>query len=201
MGKGDLSHVDSWMLVLALISRLSGPKGQLNVECTTGRIRQDMKEIYERNLTRRQIENILMDLESRGFIFSKKGDLRDGRKVLHRINPAKVGLEIFTLIRIDKEKGYAHDGYEGIVFDPPRTEEKPRGTDNPGNLLFCGIALGLISLPLLLASLNQRQIAQRTKPRFESDLDFCPLLYDEETDNDEKTETASYADCFLYPLI
>jgi len=198
MGKGPLSHVDSRMLVLAIISRLSGPKGRLNVECTTDRIQQDMERICKKNLTKRQIENILKDLKGRGFIFSEQGDLRDGRKVLYRINPDKVSQEIFTLIKIDKEKAYVHNGHEGIVFDPPRIEQQPYRTDNTGNLLFCGITLGLISVPLLLATLSQGRTAWRTKPRFESDPDLCPLLYDEEIGSGGKTETPSYFDCFLY---
>ena len=201
MVKGHLSHVDSWMLVLALISKLSGPRGRLTVESDISAIQQNLKKVYGRNLTKRQIENILSDLKKGGFIFSQEGALRDGRKVLYGINRHKVRQEAFTLIKIDEEKAYVHNGYEGPVFDPPRIEEQPHRTGNTGNILFCGITLGLISLPLLLASLSQGQTAQRTKPRFEGDSDFYPLLYDEETGSNEKIETLSYADCFLYPLI
>lgn len=164
MGKTPLSHVDSWILVLAVISKLSGPRGRPTVEATTDGVQRVLKKIYKRDLSKRQIENILQYLQNGGFIFKEKGVLRNGRKVLYRLNSSKITQEAFKLIKIDSERAYVHDGhgYEGVIYDPPSIEVGPPETDNTGILLAWGIIVGLISVPpLVWAAVNHDWVAQQ----------------------------------------
>lgn len=105
--------------MLAIISKLSGPGGRPTTDSTIDSVQRALKEIYNKDLTKREVEYILQDLQDRGFIFKEKGLLRDGRLVLYGIKPRKIAQEAFTLIKINPERAYIHNGYEGLVYDPP----------------------------------------------------------------------------------
>jgi hypothetical protein len=155
MARNPLSNIDSWIAVLAVLSKLSN-RGQPTIECTTDSIQRDLKKIYCKDLTKREIEYILQGLQDRGFVFSEKGLLRDGRQVLYGIHPGKITKEAFTLIKIDPDRAYAHDGYEGLVYDPPRANETNPFQDDWASKLSTGIAKSIFgrdgSLELLEAA-------------------------------------------------
>jgi hypothetical protein len=166
-----LSDIESWILVLVIISKRSRG-GRPTVEATISRIQRDLKDIYGRNLTEREIEYILQDLQNRNFVSKKKGLLRDGRAVLYALNPCKITQEAFNVIKINPKRAYVHNGYEGMVYDPPSIEADLPETNNTEILLEAGgIILELISIPLLnWATLNRDWIAQQMQEGWDN---FC----------------------------
>lgn len=192
MGKTPLSDVESGILVLATISKLSGRNGRLSVEATTDRFQRTLKETYGRDLTKREVENILRDLLDRGFIFKEKGLLSDGRAVLYGINPSKISQEPFTIIKIDRERAYVHNGHEGIVYDPPRVEEENPKTTNTGSFLLRGLVTFGITVTLLSLAVNHEGVAQQIQKD-------AILLYPEETESNigKKANTLTYAGDYL----
>lgn len=190
MKKTFLSNVDTETMVLAALSKLS-PSGRLTLEATSDRIKQVLKDWYGKDLTERQIENILRNLQNRGFVYKKKGALRDGRVSLYGINPSKVTQEAFTVIEIDPERAYIHNGYEGLVYDPPSVGDETPKTTNTSSLLFCALAFGT-TVTLLWLATNYKQVARQIQKD-------PVLLYPEKTKSNigKKANTPTYACDYL----
>jgi hypothetical protein len=163
MGKAPLSDVESWILVLAAISKLSGRGGRLSVDATVDSIQRVLKDSYKKDLTRREIEYVLQDLQKRGFIYKKGGLLKDGKSVLYGITPSKITHEAFTVIKIDSERAYVHDGHEGKVYDPPSVEEENPKTTNTGILFLYGVAFGIPVTLLLWLAIYRERVAQQIR--------------------------------------
>lgn len=118
-----LPRVEIKMAVMAVISKRSKGRGRTIAAASLREIRNDLKKNYLKDVTERQVLNVIRDL---GKTVVKEKDPRDRRRTLYRINPNLVEEAILTLIKLDDEKAYGHDGYEGILYDPPPSPEKAR---------------------------------------------------------------------------
>ena len=123
MKKNHLSDVDTPILVLAAVSKLHDlRKGHRGVDATRENIKKILEKIYNRNLSLSYIDSILNDLQKQGMIFKEKGLLRKKHVALFSINSRKFFQEAFTLIKLDSDRAYVVNRYEGIVYDPPSLE-------------------------------------------------------------------------------
>jgi hypothetical protein len=118
-----LPRVEIKMAVMAVISKRSKDRDRTIAAASLREIKNDLKKNYLKDVTKRQILNVIRDL---GKIVIKEKDPRDRRRTLYRINPNLVEDAILTLIKLDDEKAYGHDGYEGILYDPPPSPEKAK---------------------------------------------------------------------------
>jgi len=111
-----LPRVQTKMAVLAVISKRSKAPGRTIAAASLREIKNDLKKNYLKDITEKQILNVIRDL---GNLIVRETDPRDRRLTLYRINPNMVEEAILSLIKLNDEKAYVHDGYEGIVYDPP----------------------------------------------------------------------------------
>jgi hypothetical protein len=118
-----LPRVEIKMAVMAVISKRSKGRDRTIAAASLREIKNDLKKNYLKDVTERQVLNVIRDL---GKIVIKERDPRDRRRTLYRINPNLVEEAILTLIKLDDEKAYGHDGYEGILYDPPPSPEKAK---------------------------------------------------------------------------
>jgi hypothetical protein len=118
-----LPRVEIKMAVLAVISKRSKGRDRAIAAASLREIKNDLKKNYLKDVTERQVLNVIRDL---GNIIIKERDPRDRRRTLYRINPNLVEEAILTLIKLDDERAYGHDGYEGILYDPPPSPEKAK---------------------------------------------------------------------------
>ena len=118
-----LPRVEIKMAVMAVISKRSRGRDRTIAAASLREIKNDLKKNYLKDVTERQVLNVIRDL---GKIVIKEKDPRDRRRTLYRINPNLVEEAILTLIKLDDEKAYGHDGYEGILYDPPPSPERAK---------------------------------------------------------------------------
>ena len=118
-----LPRVEIKMAVMAIISKRSKGRDRTIAAASLREIKNDLKKNYLKDVTERQVLNVIRDL---GKIVVKERDPRDRRRTLYRINPNLVEEAILTLIKLDDDKAYGHDGYEGILYDPPPSPEKTK---------------------------------------------------------------------------
>jgi hypothetical protein len=118
-----LPRVEIKMAVMAIISKRSKGRDRTIAAASLREIKNDLKKNYLKDVTERQVLNVIRDL---GKIVVKERDPRDRRRTLYRINPNLLEEAILTLIKLDDEKAYGHDGYEGILYDPPPSPEKAK---------------------------------------------------------------------------
>ena len=108
-----LHHVEIKMAVLAVISKRSKGRGRTIAAASLREIRNDLKKNYLKDVTKRQVLNVIRDL---GKLVVREKDPRDRRRTLYRINPNVVEEAILTLVKLDDQKAYGHDSYEGILY-------------------------------------------------------------------------------------
>jgi len=116
-----LPRVQTKMAVLAVISKRSKAPGRTIAAASLREIKNDLKKNYLKDVTEKQILNVIRDL---GNLIVRETHPRDRRLTLYRINPNMVEEAILSLIKLDDEKAYVHDGYEGIVYDPPSSPKE-----------------------------------------------------------------------------
>lgn len=108
-----LPRVEIKLAVLAVISKRPKGRDRTIAEASLREIKNDLEKNYLKDVTERQVLNVIRDL---GKIVVKEKDPRDRRRPLYRINPSMVEEAILTLVKLDDEKAYGHDGYEGILY-------------------------------------------------------------------------------------
>jgi len=118
----DVKMVDSTRpLVLLALLKLSGGGSGLCVEMTVNNILKEVNTLKEakghRPVTRTRVEQILDNLESRGYIYSERGLLSDGRVRIYGIRDHKICQESFTIIRNSEKAVVYGDKYAGIIYD------------------------------------------------------------------------------------
>lgn len=118
-----LPRVQTKIAVLAVISKRSRAPGRTIAAASLREIKNDLKKNYLKDVTEKQILNVIRDL---GNLVVRETDPRDRRLTLYRINPNLVEEAILSLIKLDDGKAYAHDGYEGIVYDPPLSPKEAK---------------------------------------------------------------------------
>jgi|GEM_PF-4836192 len=105
--------------VLHIVSQRSkGGRGVI-AAATLREIENDLRKIHDVELTRRQILNHIHDW---GDLIIRDTDPVNKRRTLYRMNRERVDEQIFTTIKLNDERVFAHDGYQGILMDPPPQE-------------------------------------------------------------------------------
>jgi hypothetical protein len=106
--------------VLRIVSQRSkGGRGVI-AAATLREIQNDLTKIYGVGLSGRQILN---HIHAWGDLIIRESDPMNRRRTLYRINPERVDEHIFTTVKMDDVKAFAHgDGYEGILVDPTPEE-------------------------------------------------------------------------------
>lgn len=79
-------------------------------------IHQRLLKDFHQNRTRTRIEQILKDLETRDVVTRERG-VKDRRQVLCSINPNKIAIGFFTIIKDSDGNPVAICDDEGTVFD------------------------------------------------------------------------------------
>ena len=106
--------------VLRIISQRSKGRRGVIAAATLREIQNDLKKIYDIGLTERQILNHIREWED---LIIRETDPVNRRRTLYRINPERVDEHIFTTVKMDDVKAFAHGGgYEGILVDPAPEE-------------------------------------------------------------------------------
>jgi hypothetical protein len=108
-----LPRIEIKMAVLAVISKRSKGRDRTIAAASLREIKNDLEKNYLKDVTERQVLNVIRDL---GKIVVKEKDPRDRRRTLYRINPSMVEETILTLVKLDDQKAYGHDSYEGILY-------------------------------------------------------------------------------------
>jgi hypothetical protein len=107
--------------VLAVISKKSRERKRTIAAASLQEIRNELKKHYEKDLSERQILNVIRDL---GKIVIKEKDPRNHRRSLYRTNPNFVEEVTLTLIKLNKEEQQNKD-FEGILYAPlVKTDKK-----------------------------------------------------------------------------
>jgi hypothetical protein len=107
--------------VLAVISKKSRERKRTIAAASLQEIRNGLKKHYEKDLSERQILNVIRDL---GKIVIKEKDPRNHRRSLYRTNPNFVEEVTLTLIKLNKEEHQSKD-FEGILYAPlVKTDKK-----------------------------------------------------------------------------
>lgn len=109
----QLPHLEIKMAVLAVISKRSKSRVRTIAAASLREIKNDLEKNYLKEVTERQVLNVIRDL---GKIIVREKDPRDRRRTLYRINPSVVEEAILTLVKLDDQKAYGHDSYEGILY-------------------------------------------------------------------------------------
>jgi hypothetical protein len=106
--------------VLRIVSQRSKGRRGVIAAATLREIGNDLKKIYGVGLSGRQILNHIREW---GDLIIRETDPVNRRRTLYRINPERVDEHIFTTVKMDDTKAFAHgDGYEGILVDPAPEE-------------------------------------------------------------------------------
>ena len=77
-------------------------------------IKNELKRHYK-DLTERYILDVIRSL---GRLVVKEKDPRNGRRSLYRINPRLVKEATITLVKLNNEKAYKNNDFEGILCYP-----------------------------------------------------------------------------------
>lgn len=109
-------RVDLGLAVLGSISRLSKQSDRLSKPALDD-VKKDLKERYGEEISDRWLLEKISKLEDMGLVRRAKGILRNGRETVFT---TKRGEEVaLTLIKLSDEEAFVHNGWEGVVYDPP----------------------------------------------------------------------------------
>jgi len=117
------SKSETKLAVLAVILRKSRKLNQTIVAISIQEIKRGLKKYYDKDLTERQILNVIQSL---GKIVVKEKDPRNHRKTLYRINPCSVEEITFTLVKLNNEKAHKNNGLNGILYYPFSSTKKKK---------------------------------------------------------------------------
>ena len=117
------SRSETKLAVLAVILRKSRKLNQTIAATSIQGIKRGLKKYYDKDLTERQILNVIRSLEK---IVVKEKDPRNHRKTLYRINPSLVEEITFTLVKLNHEKAHKNNGLDGILYYPVLGMEKKK---------------------------------------------------------------------------
>lgn len=110
------------MAVLGSVSRLSQGRG-FTESTNVDDINRDLTQRYKKKVSNRWIYAQLNKLEEKGLVRREKIK----RKVGRFWNPETIYTTtrgesvVLTLIKLDKDTAFVHNGYGGVVHDPPGT--------------------------------------------------------------------------------
>lgn len=108
--------------VLAVISKKSRERKRTIAATSLREIKNGLKKHYDKDLSERQILNVIRDL---GKLVIKEKDPRNHRRSLYRTNPNFVEEATLTLVKLNNNKEHKSNDFEGILYSPlVKTEKK-----------------------------------------------------------------------------
>jgi hypothetical protein len=108
--------------VLAVISKKSRERKRTIAAASLQEIRNGLKKHYEKDLSERQILNVIHDLRK---IVIKEKDPRNHRRSLYKTNPKYIEEVTLTLVTLNNDKEHSLSDFEGILYSPlVKTEKK-----------------------------------------------------------------------------
>lgn len=109
-------RIDLGLAVLGSISRQSKQSGRLTKPVLDD-IKSDLKQRYGEEFSDTWLLEKISKLEDMGLVRRARGILRNGRETVYT---TKRGEEVaLTLIKLSDEEAFVHNGWEGVVYDPP----------------------------------------------------------------------------------
>lgn len=117
-----LKTSESILAVLAIISKKSRDRTRTISATSLREIKNELKKYYAKDLTERQILNVIRAL---GEIVIKENDPRNHRRSLYRTNPKFVEDVTLTVVTLNSDKEHKNNDFEGILYSPlAKTEKK-----------------------------------------------------------------------------
>jgi len=120
---GNWNKSDTKLTVLAVILQKSRKQNQAITAISLRQIKAGLKKHYDKNLSERQILNVIKSL---GKVVVKEKDPRDQRKTLYRINPNAIEEMVITLIKLNNETEHTNNNIEGILSYPFSSTQKKK---------------------------------------------------------------------------
>jgi len=117
------SKSETKIAVLAVIIEKSRKRNQAIAAASLRQIKAELKKYYNKDLTERQILNVIRGL---GRIVVKEKDPRNHRRTLYRINPNSVEEAAITLVKLNNKKAHKNNDFEGILCYPLLSTEKKK---------------------------------------------------------------------------
>jgi len=117
------SKSETKLAVLAVILQKSQKQNQAITAISLRQIKSGLKKYYDKDLSERQILNVIRSL---GKVVVKEKDPRDHRRTLYRINPSAVKEMVITLIKLNNETENENNNIEGILSYPLLVSEKKK---------------------------------------------------------------------------
>lgn len=111
------------LAVLAVILQKSRKQNQAIAAISIHQIKAGLKERYNKDLTERQIHNVIQSL---GKIVVKEKDPRNHRRTLYRINPNSIEETVITLVNLNNTTEDKHTNLEGILCCPFSSTNKKK---------------------------------------------------------------------------
>lgn len=111
------------LAVITVILQKSRKQNQAITAISLRQIKSELKKQYDKDLSERQILNVLRSL---GKIVVKEKDPRDQRKTLYRINSNAMEEKVITLIKLNNKTGSSNKNIEGILTSPFSSTEKEK---------------------------------------------------------------------------
>lgn len=112
---------DTKLATLAVILQKSRKQNQAITAISLSQIKAGLKKHYDKDLSERQILNVIRSL---GKVVVKEKDPRDQRKTLYRINPNAIEEMVITVIKLNNETVHTNNNIEGILSYPFSSTEK-----------------------------------------------------------------------------
>jgi Glu-tRNA(Gln) amidotransferase subunit E-like FAD-binding protein len=120
---GNWSKSDTKLAVLAVILQKSRKQNQAITAISLRQIKAGLKKHYNKDLSERQILNVIRSL---GKVVVKEKDPRDQRRTLYRINPNAIEEMVITLIKLNNETEHTNNNIEGILSYPFSSTQKKK---------------------------------------------------------------------------
>lgn len=117
------SKSETKLAVLVIIVKKSRKLNQTIAAISIQGIKRGLKKYYDKDLTERQILNVIRSL---GRIVVKEKDPRNHRRTLYRINPSAVEEITFTLVKLNNEEARKNNDLDGLLCYPFSSIEKKK---------------------------------------------------------------------------
>lgn len=118
-----MNKSETKIAVLAIIIKKSRRLNHTSAAASMQQIKDGLKKTYNKELTERQILNLIRGL---GTIVRKEKDPRNHRRTLYRINPNLIEETTITLVKLSNNQMQKRSGFEGILCYPLLSTEKKK---------------------------------------------------------------------------
>lgn len=117
------SKSETELAVLSIIIKKSRKLNRTIAAASIRQIQSGLKKYYNKDLTERQILNVIRSL---GRIVVKEKDPRNHRRTLYRINPNSVEEATITIVKLNNKKTHKNNYFEGTLCYPLLSTEKKK---------------------------------------------------------------------------